>query len=192
MDPKASIFVSPPTPLFIHSWSPYSVHRHSNGIYISLQSRGKLTSIHTDTGFSSARWAGLPLLPCHWPQCGHMSWRDRLKCWQSSPKALLCRPSLLTLSFVHMNVKFSVGETESLYQAVVGACLGYSITVMFRELPDSTGSECLGSMTPETQDIYLRMDHHRRRSGYRLGRIIARQQLLKKIAGGRRGDSSDF
>uniref|UniRef100_A0A8C5EJ24 StAR-related lipid transfer protein 13 n=1 Tax=Gouania willdenowi TaxID=441366 RepID=A0A8C5EJ24_GOUWI len=54
---------------------------------------------------------------------------------------------------------------------------------MFRELPESTGSECLGSMTPETQDIYLRMDHHRRRSGYRLGRIIARQQLLKKISG---------
>ncbi|KAM3615963.1 uncharacterized protein V6R79_010329 [Siganus canaliculatus] len=53
---------------------------------------------------------------------------------------------------------------------------------MFRELSESTGSECLGSMTPETQDIYLRMDHHRRRSGYRLGRIIARQQLLKKIA----------
>ena len=58
--------------------------------------------------------------------------------------------------------------------------------VMFRELPESSGSECLGSMTPETQDIYLRMDHHRRRSGYRLGRIIARQQLLKKISGGRR------
>lgn len=57
---------------------------------------------------------------------------------------------------------------------------------MFWELPESTASECLGSMTPETQDIYLRMDHHRRRSGYRLGRIIARQQLLKKIAGGRR------
>uniref|UniRef100_A0AAX7TKB0 StAR-related lipid transfer protein 13 n=1 Tax=Astatotilapia calliptera TaxID=8154 RepID=A0AAX7TKB0_ASTCA len=54
---------------------------------------------------------------------------------------------------------------------------------MFWELPESTASECLGSMTPETQDIYLRMDHHRRRSGYRLGRIIARQQLLKKIAG---------
>ncbi len=58
--------------------------------------------------------------------------------------------------------------------------------VMFRELSESTGSECLGSMTPETQDIYLRMDHHRRRSGYRLGRIIARQQLLKRITGGRR------
>lgn len=67
-----------------------------------------------------------------------------------------------------------------------GAYLGYSVSVMFRELSESAGSECLGSMTPETQDIYLRMDHHRRRSGYRLGRIIARQQLLKKIAGGRR------
>lgn len=67
-----------------------------------------------------------------------------------------------------------------------GARLGsFSLSVMFRELPESTGSECLGSMTPETQDFYLRMDHHRRRSGYRLGRIIARQQLLKKIAGGR-------
>ncbi|XP_074496400.1 stAR-related lipid transfer protein 13 isoform X2 [Sebastes fasciatus] len=54
---------------------------------------------------------------------------------------------------------------------------------MFRELPESTGSECLGSMTPETQDFYLRMDHPRRRSGYRLGRIIARQQLLNRIAG---------
>ncbi|KAM9469084.1 stAR-related lipid transfer protein 13 isoform 2-T3 [Clarias gariepinus] len=53
---------------------------------------------------------------------------------------------------------------------------------MFRELPEAEGSECLGSMTPETQDIYLRLDHHRRRSGYRLGRIIARQQLLRRIA----------
>uniref|UniRef100_A0A4W5PUE5 StAR-related lipid transfer protein 13 n=1 Tax=Hucho hucho TaxID=62062 RepID=A0A4W5PUE5_9TELE len=43
--------------------------------------------------------------------------------------------------------------------------------------------DCLGSMTQESQDIYLRMDHHRRRSGYRLGRIIARQQLLRRIAG---------
>ncbi|XP_019713110.1 stAR-related lipid transfer protein 13 isoform X3 [Hippocampus comes] len=54
---------------------------------------------------------------------------------------------------------------------------------MFRELQESSGSECLGSMTPESRDIYLRMDHRRRRSGYRLGRIIARQQLLKRIAG---------
>lgn len=70
-----------------------------------------------------------------------------------------------------------------------GACSVFSVSVMFRELSESSGSECLGSMTPETQDIYLRMDHHRRRSGYRLGRIIARQQLLKRIAGGRRRDS---
>ncbi|CDQ81317.1 unnamed protein product [Oncorhynchus mykiss] len=72
---------------------------------------------------------------------------------------------------------------------------------MYRDLSDShsesqgPGSEslgssmsqdsqdCLGSMTQESQDIYLRMDHHRRRSGYRLGRIIARQQLLWRIAG---------
>ncbi|XP_061683209.1 stAR-related lipid transfer protein 13 isoform X3 [Syngnathoides biaculeatus] len=54
---------------------------------------------------------------------------------------------------------------------------------MFRGLPESSGSECLGSMTPESRDIYLRMDHRCRRSGYRLGRIIARQQLLKRIAG---------
>lgn len=64
--------------------------------------------------------------------------------------------------------------------------MGYSFSGMFRELPEATGSECLGSMTPETQDIYLRMDHLRRRSGYRLGRIIARQQLLNKISGGKR------
>ncbi|XP_012693396.1 stAR-related lipid transfer protein 13 isoform X4 [Clupea harengus] len=53
---------------------------------------------------------------------------------------------------------------------------------MFKELSESQSSECLGSMTPETQDIYLRLDSRRRRSGYRLGRIIARQQLLKRIA----------
>lgn len=55
---------------------------------------------------------------------------------------------------------------------------------MFKELSESQSSECLGSMTPETQDIYLRLDSRRRRSGYRLGRIIARQQLLKRIAAG--------
>ncbi|KAJ3590791.1 hypothetical protein NHX12_008739 [Muraenolepis orangiensis] len=62
-----------------------------------------------------------------------------------------------------------------------------------RELPDSPDRQCLGSMTPETQDIYLRIDHRHRRSGYRLGRIMARQQLLSKIAGGRRPypESSD-
>lgn len=72
-------------------------------------------------------------------------------------------------------------------QSAVRALLRDSVVAMFRELPESSESECLGSMTPETQDIYLRMDHHRRRSGYRLGRIIARQQLLKKIAGGMKG-----
>lgn len=59
------------------------------------------------------------------------------------------------------------------------------MAAMLWEPPESTGSEYLSSMTPESQDFYLRMDHHRRRSGYRLGRIIARQQLLKRIAGGR-------
>lgn len=58
---------------------------------------------------------------------------------------------------------------------------------MFREFPETQSRECLGSMTLETQDIYLRMDYHRRRSGYRLGRIIARQQLLKKICQGMDG-----
>uniref|UniRef100_A0A9J7YXD7 StAR related lipid transfer domain containing 13b n=1 Tax=Cyprinus carpio carpio TaxID=630221 RepID=A0A9J7YXD7_CYPCA len=53
---------------------------------------------------------------------------------------------------------------------------------MYRELPRTESSECLGNMTPETKDIYLRMDHLRRRSGYRLSRIIARQQLLNRIA----------
>lgn len=95
--------------------------------------------------------------------------------------------SQLTLGFLRLYVKFSLGErvcgpsVRGLFQT--------QISVMFRELPESTGSECLGSMTPETQDIYLRMDHLRRRSGYRLGRIIARQQLLKKISGGKRGAS---
>ncbi|KAG5284690.1 hypothetical protein AALO_G00029430 [Alosa alosa] len=46
---------------------------------------------------------------------------------------------------------------------------------------DLADTECLGSMTPETQEIYLRLGHHRRRSGLRLARIIARQQLLRKI-----------
>lgn len=56
------------------------------------------------------------------------------------------------------------------------------------ELLELRGSGCFRIMTRESRDICLRMDHHRR-SGYRLGRIIARQQLLKKIAGGRRSDS---
>ncbi|KAK7881974.1 hypothetical protein WMY93_028148 [Mugilogobius chulae] len=48
---------------------------------------------------------------------------------------------------------------------------------------DLGNEECLGVLSAESQEIYLRMDHQRRRSGYRLGRIIARQQLLKRIAG---------
>lgn len=47
---------------------------------------------------------------------------------------------------------------------------------------DFMDSECLGSMTPETQDIYLRLDSIHRRSGLRLARLIARQQLLKRIS----------
>nr|XP_057937002.1 stAR-related lipid transfer protein 13 isoform X3 [Doryrhamphus excisus] len=80
-------------------------------------------------------------------------------------------------AFLHLCVKF----LKSGHQAL--ACCGGAEEDMFGEFPESTSSECLGSMTPESQDIYLRMDHHRRRSGYRLGRIIARQQLLKRIAG---------
>lgn len=64
-----------------------------------------------------------------------------------------------------------------------GAGRSHCVT-MYREVPRAERTECLGNMTLETQDIYLRMDHHRRRSGYRLGRIIARQQLLKRIAAG--------
>lgn len=53
-------------------------------------------------------------------------------------------------------------------------------------LDECMDSECLGSMTLETQDIYLRLDSYHRRSGLRLARIIARQQLLKKISQGMR------
>lgn len=59
-------------------------------------------------------------------------------------------------------------------------------TMLTDLLDECMDSECLGSMTPETQDIYLRLDSHRRRSGLRLARIIARQQLLKKISQGMR------
>ncbi|ROL54257.1 StAR-related lipid transfer protein 13 [Anabarilius grahami] len=72
------------------------------------------------------------------------------------------------------------------------AFLAYSVpvdsggmdTVLTDLLDECMDSECLGSMTPETQDIYLRLDSHQRRSGLRLARIIARQQLLKKISQG--------
>ena len=49
-----------------------SVHRHSSGIYISLQSRGRQTDLHTDSGFSSHRWAVLLQHLCHWPSHGHV------------------------------------------------------------------------------------------------------------------------
>ncbi|KAJ7995695.1 hypothetical protein DPEC_G00247240 [Dallia pectoralis] len=68
-----------------------------------------------------------------------------------------------------------LSDRDSGAHSPASECLGSSMTQDSRD--------CLGSMTPESQDFYLRMDHHRRRSGYRLGRIIARQQLLKRIAG---------
>ena len=57
--------------------------------------------------------------------------------------------------------------------------------VQFRD--ECVDAECFRSMTAETQDIYLRLDARRRRSGLRLARIIARQQILQKIARGRTG-----
>lgn len=70
-------------------------------------------------------------------------------------------------------------------------CTCGKMDVMLTDLTDvtddCTDSECLGSMTLETQDIYLRLDSLHRRSGLRLARIIARQQLLKRISQGMRG-----
>lgn len=61
--------------------------------------------------------------------------------------------------------------------------------VMTLELPDKCmDTECFGNMTPETQDIYLRLDSPHRRSGLRLARILARQQLVQKIEQGK-GDA---
>ncbi|XP_038817273.1 stAR-related lipid transfer protein 13-like isoform X1 [Salvelinus namaycush] len=68
-----------------------------------------------------------------------------------------------------------LSDRDSVPQGPGSECLGSSMS--------QDSQDCLGSMTQESQDIYLRMDHHRRRSGYRLGRIIARQQLLRRIAG---------
>lgn len=53
---------------------------------------------------------------------------------------------------------------------------------------DSTSEgSCLGAMTVDGQDHYLRLgDTPRRRSALRLSRIIARQQLLRKLAQGMR------
>ncbi|XP_038134706.1 stAR-related lipid transfer protein 13 isoform X3 [Cyprinodon tularosa] len=49
---------------------------------------------------------------------------------------------------------------------------------------DNTSEEtCLEAMTPDGQDYYLRLGYTpRRRSALRLSRIIARQQLLRKLA----------
>lgn len=52
---------------------------------------------------------------------------------------------------------------------------------------DSTNEgTCLEAMTPSGKDHYLRLgDTPRRRSALRLSRIIARQQLLRRLAQGR-------
>ncbi|XP_016133468.1 stAR-related lipid transfer protein 13-like [Sinocyclocheilus grahami] len=71
---------------------------------------------------------------------------------------------------------------EVLLSAFVPVDSGEMDAMLTDLLDESMDSECLGSMTPETQDIYLRLDSHRRRSGLRLARIISRQQLLKKIS----------
>lgn len=55
---------------------------------------------------------------------------------------------------------------------------------------DCTGeSTCLEAMTPCGQDHYLRLgDTPRRRSALRLSRIIARQQLLRRLSQGRNSE----
>ncbi|XP_043848735.1 stAR-related lipid transfer protein 13 isoform X2 [Dromiciops gliroides] len=54
---------------------------------------------------------------------------------------------------------------------------------MFRQVPRTPGSGCyyLNPMTPEGQEMYLRLDQKMRRSRYRMSRILARQQLVTKI-----------
>lgn len=53
----------------------------------------------------------------------------------------------------------------------------------------TSNSACLEAMTPSGQDHYLRLgDSPRRRSALRLSRIIARQQLLRKLSQGRKRD----
>lgn len=56
---------------------------------------------------------------------------------------------------------------------------------------DSTSERtCLEAMTPDGQDHYLRLgDTPKRRSALRLSRIIARQQLLRRLAQGRNRES---
>lgn len=51
-------------------------------------------------------------------------------------------------------------------------------------------STCLEAMTPDGHDYYLRLgDTPKRRSALRLSRIIARQQLLRRLAQGRTRES---
>lgn len=61
------------------------------------------------------------------------------------------------------------------------------------ESEDEGGGEAAhleACMTPSGQDYYLRRGGSpRRRSALRLSRIIARQQLLRRLSQGRRGDS---
>uniref|UniRef100_A0A5F8H7Y8 StAR-related lipid transfer protein 13 n=1 Tax=Monodelphis domestica TaxID=13616 RepID=A0A5F8H7Y8_MONDO len=54
---------------------------------------------------------------------------------------------------------------------------------MFRQVPRTPGSGCyyLNPMTPEGQEMYLRLDQTMRRSPYRMSRILARHQLVTKI-----------
>uniref|UniRef100_A0A452HRR8 SAM domain-containing protein n=1 Tax=Gopherus agassizii TaxID=38772 RepID=A0A452HRR8_9SAUR len=54
---------------------------------------------------------------------------------------------------------------------------------MFRQMSRTSGSGCyyLNSMSPESQEMYLRFDQTMRRSPYRMSRILARHQLLTKI-----------
>lgn len=55
-----------------------------------------------------------------------------------------------------------------------------------RDGDNTNESTCLEAMTPYGQDHYLRLgDTPRRRSALRLSRIIARQQLLRRLAQGR-------
>lgn len=79
-----------------------------------------------------------------------------------------------------------ISSREAVLADSVPVDSGEMDTVLTDLLDECMDSECLGSMTPETRDIYLRLDSHHRRSGLRLSRIIARQQLLKKISQGMR------
>uniref|UniRef100_A0A8D0C3Q0 StAR-related lipid transfer protein 13 n=1 Tax=Salvator merianae TaxID=96440 RepID=A0A8D0C3Q0_SALMN len=54
---------------------------------------------------------------------------------------------------------------------------------MFRQVPNPSGSGCycVNAMSTEGQDMYRRFDQTARRSSYRIGRILARHQLVTKI-----------